>query len=189
MIKIIGLSGSLRLHSYNTALLRTAASLVPTDVTLTVSTINGIPLFNEDVEAQGYPASVQELKELIASADGLLLSTPEYNNSMPGVLKNAMDWLSRPGDEIPRIFGEKPFAIMGASIGGFGTILSQNAWLTPMKALGVKPWTNGRLLVARASNSFNADGLLIDAALLAQLRTFIEGFAGFIAAEKNAHAK
>ena len=185
MIKIIGISGSLRLHSYNTALLRTAAGLVPPDVTLTVNAINGIPLFNEDVEAQGYPVAVQELKEHIASADGLLLSTPEYNNSMPGVLKNAIDWLSRPGADIPRIFGDKPFAFTGASVGPFGTILGQNAWLTPMRALGVKPWTNGRLLVARAGNSFNADGLLTDESLREQLRIFMAGFAEFIAAEKK----
>jgi NAD(P)H-dependent FMN reductase len=189
MIKIIGLSGSLRLHSYNTALLRTAATLVPADVTLTVNTINGIPLFNEDVEAQGYPVAVQELKELIASADGLLLATPEYNNSIPGVLKNTIDWLSRPGDDIPRIFGNKPVALMGASLGGFGTILGQNTWLSCLRALGVNPWTGGRMLVSRASNSFDADWVLTDAALREQLHGFLAGFARFIADGKIARTK
>lgn len=149
-------------------------------MTLTVNTINGIPLFNEDVEAQGYPIAVQELKELIASADGLLLSTPEYNNSIPGVLKNAIDWLSRPGADLPRIFGHKPVALMGASLGGFGTVLGQNAWLSCLRALGVNPWTGGRMLVSRASQAFDAEGNLSDPALREQLREFLAGFAGFI---------
>ncbi len=108
MTTIIGLSGSLRQGSYNTALLHAAAALMPDGASLTVKTIHGIPLYNEDEEdAHGIPPLVQELKASIVAADGLLLSTPEYNNSIPGVFKNAIDWLSRPGADIPKVFGVK----------------------------------------------------------------------------------
>ena len=184
-MNLIGLSGSLRRRSYNTALLRAAATLTPAGTTLTVATINDIPLFSEDDEALGYPAPVQSLKQLIAASDGLILCTPEYNNSMPGVLKNTLDWLSRPADDIPHIFGGKPVALMGASLGGFGTILSQAAWLAPLRALGVDPWTGGRLLVSRASHAFDAEGQLTDVALREQLRGFLAGFATFADRARN----
>ena len=95
---------------------------------MTVRSIRNIPLYDGDLEdAQGIPAPAQVLKDAIAAADGLLLVTPEYNNSIPGVFKNAIDWLSRPPADISRVFGGKPVAIIGASPGGFGTILSQEA--------------------------------------------------------------
>src|SRR5262245_24276252 len=98
MITLVGISGSLRRGSFNTALLRAAAQLMPEGSELKVETIHGIPLYDFDVEtADGVPERVKVLKDEIAAADGLLLVTPEYNNSIPGVLKNAIDWLSRPG--------------------------------------------------------------------------------------------
>jgi len=122
MTRVIGLSGSLRSGSYNTALLRAAARLMPEGVTLEVATIHGIPLYDGDVEAaEGIPAPVAALKDQVAAADGLLLATPEYNNSIPGVFKNAIDWLSRPPADIGRVFGGRPVAVIGASPGGFGT--------------------------------------------------------------------
>jgi len=87
---------------------------------------------------------LRETQAAIAAADGLLLVTPEYNNSIPGVFKNAIDWLSRPPADISRVFGGKPVAIIGASPGGFGTILSQEAWLPVLRTLGTKPWFGGR---------------------------------------------
>src|SRR5215211_3337248 len=128
MTTIIGISGSLRRGSFNTALLRTAVGLMPADSELRVGTIHGIPLYDGDVEAeQGVPQTAARLKDEIAKANGLLLVTPEYNNSIPGAFKNAIDWLTRPPADIRKVFGGKPVAVIGASPGGFGTILSQNA--------------------------------------------------------------
>src|SRR5438876_766311 len=112
MTKVLGISGSLRRGSYNSALLRAAQRLMPEDATLEIATIRGIPLYDADVEAQGIPAAVSQLKEAVVAANGVLLATPEYNNSLPGVLKNAIDWLSRPSSDIKRVFGGKPFAMM-----------------------------------------------------------------------------
>jgi NAD(P)H-dependent FMN reductase len=178
--KFIGLSGSLRKASFNSALLRAAAGSMPEGTELTLASIRGIPLYDGDVEAEaGIPGPVAQLKDAIAAADGLILATPEYNNSIPGVFKNAIDWLSRPPGDIKRVFGGKPVALIGASPGGFGTILAHNAWLPVLRILGVAFWSEGRLLVSRAGSVFAADGSLADPNVEAQLRSFLAGFAGF----------
>jgi len=159
---------------------------LPGDDVLEVATIRDIPLYDGDVEANdGIPAPVAALKDRIAASDGLLLATPEYNNSIPGPLKNAVDWLSRPSGDIGRVFGGKPVAVIGASPGGFGTILAQNAWLPVLRTLGTEPWFGIRLMVSRAQSVFDADGALTDASIEAQLRTFLDGFVGFIRSRKN----
>jgi chromate reductase, NAD(P)H dehydrogenase (quinone) len=181
MTTIIGISGSLRRQSFNSALLRAGVALMPADTQLDIASIQDIPLYSGDVESEGIPPAVSALKDRIASADGLLLCTPEYNNSIPGVMKNAIDWLSRPSDDIARVFGGKPVAVMGASPGPFGTQLSQNAWLPVLRTLRTQPWFAGRLMVSRASNVFNEDGEIIDEKVRGQLRQFVEGFAKFCA--------
>ena len=181
MTTIVGVTGSLRKDSYNAALLRAAAEVAPEGVTLDLASIRGIPLYDGDLEAaHGLPAAVTELKDRIAAADGLLIATPEYNSSIPGVLKNAMDWLSRPGDDIGRVFGDKPVALTGATPGGRGTVLSQTAWLPILRAFGMRPWFGGALYVAGAHRLFDAEGRLVDEPMRERLRKFLNGFAQFV---------
>lgn len=181
MVTIIGLSGSLRSGSFNTALVRAAAELMPQDAQLLPKTIHDIPLYDGDVEAaSGIPAAVLELGDAIASADGLLMATPEYNNSIPGPFKNAVDWLSRIEDGPRPVFTGKPVALIGASPGPFGTLLSQNAWLPVLRALETRPWFGGRLVVSRAAGMFNSAGQLTDEGTRKKLQEFLAGFVGFI---------
>ncbi len=179
-IKVLGISGSLRRGSYNSALLRAAARLMPAESALEIASIRGIPLYDGDVEAQGIPPAVTQLKEAIVAAAGVLLVTPEYNNGIPGVFKNAIDWLSRPPSDIKRVFNGRPFAIIGATPGPFGTVLSQAAWLPVMRTLGTHTWFGGRLAVARAANVFDESGGLKDAAVEEQLEQFLAGYVSFI---------
>lgn len=186
MTTLIGLSGSLRQGSLNTALLKAAAGAMPDGATLTIGSIRGIPLYDGDAEAaDGLPQPVLALKQAIAAADGLLLVTPEYNNSIPGVFKNAIDWLSRPSPGLPRVFAGKPVALMGASPGGFGTILSQNAWLPVLRTLGAELWSEGRLLVSRANTVIDGDGALTDPKTAEQLRAFLRDFTTVVEAAKS----
>ncbi len=185
MSGLIGISGSLRQGSFNTALLKAAAELMPEGEPLTIASIRGIPLYDGDVEAQGIPEPVKQLKDAVAAASGLLLVTPEYNNSIPGVFKNAIDWMSRPAADASRVFGRQPVALIGASPGGFGTILSQNAWLPVLRTLGCELWTQGRLMISRAPSVFGADGSLADPKIREQLRAYLEGFVAFTRALKR----
>lgn len=186
MMRIVGIAGSLRRHSFNLGLLRAAETLMPDGATIEVHTIGGIPLYNADDEAaSGLPASVVAIKDAIASADGLILATPEYNNGIPGVFKNAIDWLSRPADDIGRVFGGRPVALIGASPGNFGTLLAQDGWLSVLRTLGTRPWFGGRLLASRAGALFDGDGQLSDDAMRERLRAFLEGFVAFSAGERN----
>ena len=180
MIKLIGLSGSVRQGSFNTALLHAAREAMPDGAGLEIGSIRDIPLYDGDLEvAQGIPQPVAALKDAIAAADGLLLATPEYNNSIPGVFKNAIDWLSRPPADIKRVFRGKRVALIGASPGGFGTILSQNAWLPVLRTLEAEFWSEGRLLVSRAQGVFDQNGAITDPKIAEQLRTFLQGFVVF----------
>jgi len=186
MIKLLGISGSLRQGSFNTALLRAAQRLAIPGVELDLATLHGIPLYDADVESRdGLPDPVEALKARVVAADGLLLATPEYNNGIPGVFKNGIDWLSRPSDDIPRVFGDRPVAVMGASPGGFGTILSQDAWLSVLRTLRARQWVGGRLMVSRAASVMGADGEIADEKTIAQLEAFVRGFAAFIAAQSD----
>jgi chromate reductase, NAD(P)H dehydrogenase (quinone) len=180
MTKVLGISGSLRRGSYNSALLRAAMPLMPPDAALEIASIRGIPFYDGDIEAQGIPAAVSALKDAVVAADGVLLVTPEYNNGIPGVFKNVIDWLSRPASDIKRVFGGRRFAIIGASPGAFGTVLSQAAWLPVMRTLGTQLWTGGRVAVARAAVVFDELGNLKDGLIEEQLRLFLAGYVNFL---------
>ena len=167
-------------------LLRAAADAVPTGSSIQIESIRDIPVYDGDVEAeQGIPAAVQHLKDRIAASDGVLIVTPEYNNSMPGALKNAIDWLSRPPADIPRVFRGRPVAIMGATPGPGGTLLSQAAWLPVVRTLGMRPWFEGRVAISGAGKVFDNDGRVLDPATQDRIRTFVEGFAAFADRERG----
>jgi chromate reductase, NAD(P)H dehydrogenase (quinone) len=182
MSTVIGIAGSTRRGSFNAALLRAAVEAAPPGCRIEIETIKDIPLYDGDLEAeQGIPAAVAALKDRIARADGLLLVTPEYNNSIPGTFKNAIDWLTRPPADIPKVFGGKPVALIGASPGGFGTMLSQAAWLPVLRTLGTRAYFGRSLYVSGASRVFDGEGRLVDDAARTRLRDYLEGFARFVA--------
>lgn len=158
-IRILGIAGSLRRESYNRAALRAATELVPEGATVDTFEIDGIPGFNEDDE-QNPPDKVVELKRRIREADAVLFVTPEYNYSIPGVLKNAIDWASRPyGDSA---WSGKPAAIMGASVGIIGTARAQYHLRQVMVFLNMFPVNQPEVMIGNASQRFDADGNLTD---------------------------
>jgi chromate reductase, NAD(P)H dehydrogenase (quinone) len=168
---ILGFAGSLRGGSYNRGLLRAASELLPPGVSLEILTLEEIPLFSADVMAEGDPPAVQTLKERIKAADAVLIATPEYNYSIPGVLKNAVDWASRPSKN--SVLRGKPIGIMGASGGDSGTIRCQMAlrqvFIQTHSFVMVQP----ELRVAQAGTKFDAAGNLVDAELRERLRAFV----------------
>lgn len=186
MTTLLGLSGSLRAGSFNTALLKAAQAGAGADIAFDAATVHGVPLYDGDLEqASGTPAAVRALKERILAADGLLLVSPEYNNGIPGVFKNTIDWLSRPTPGMPDVFRDRPMAVIGASPGGFGTVMGQAHWLPVLRTLGAQHWSGGRLMVSRAGSVFGADGALLDEAIARQLADFVQGFARFVAASRG----
>jgi chromate reductase len=180
MNTIIGISGSLRHASFNTALLRAAVELVPAGLSIETATLAGIPLYDADVEAAGIPPAVSALKDRIAASQGLLLVTPEYNQSLPGVFKNAIDWCSRPAADSARVFGGKPVGVIGATPGPGGTRLAQTAWMPVLRALNLQPWYGRSLFVAGAGQVFDAQGKLVDGKIRQLLTDYLAGFSKFV---------
>ena len=160
-IRILGIAGSLRRESYNRAALRAATQLMPDDATIDIFELDGIPGFNQD-EEQNPPAKVVEMKRRIREADAILIVTPEYNYSVPGVLKNAIDWASRPyGDSA---WNGKAAAMMGASIGAIGTARAQYHLRQMMVFLNMFPINQPEVMIANAQNRFDAQANLTDEA-------------------------
>lgn len=168
---ILGIAGSLRRASYNRGLLRAAAGVLPAGVSLDTRPLDDIPLFSADVMAEGDPPAVQDLKEGIRVADALLIATPEYNYSIPGVLKNAIDWASRPSKA--SCLRGKPIGIIGASGGDSGTIRSQLALRQVFVQTNSLVMVQPELRVAQAGQKFDAAGNLLDTELRERLRAFV----------------
>ncbi|MGA2466369.1 MAG: NAD(P)H-dependent oxidoreductase [Thermodesulfobacteriota bacterium] len=170
-ISILGFAGSLRKGSYNKALLRAALEMVPADAELEIFDIEGIPPFNQDLETQP-PERVKEFKTKIRAADAILIATPEYNYSMPGVLKNAIDNASRPyGDNA---FDGKPVAIMGASIGMLGTARAQYHLRQSLVFLNMYPLNQPEVMVPFAQEKIDQNGQVIDQKTRGKIRELLE---------------
>jgi chromate reductase len=167
-LEFVGLLGSLRKGSYNAMLMRAASELLPPDVTLAVAPIGDLPPYDADVDAGGAPAPVQRLKAQLRAADAIVIASPEYNYSLPGFLKNAIDWASRKPD--PALDG-KPGLIMGASPGAFGTVRMQHHLRQICVAVNVKLLIRPEIAVAKAQERFDADGRLVDASMRELVRS------------------
>lgn len=176
--RVLCLAGSLRRDSWNRRLLQSAAAQAPATLRLDVyDALSGVPLFDEDLERRepAGPAGVQALRAAIAAADGLVIATPEYNHAMPGVLKNALDWLSREspaGAALP----EKPVAVLGASSGPWGTRLAQASLRQVLHTCGALVMPTPTLFMANAASRFDADGSLTDQTTVQSLQDFMLAF-------------
>ena len=170
-LRLFGISGSLRAGSYNLALLRAAAEVLPPGVSLEIGRIDDIPLYNADVQSQGDPAPVARLKKQIEDADAFIIATPEYNYSVPGVLKNALDWASRPPKTC--CLRRKPIGIMGCSSGDSGTIRGQLALRQMFVFTDSYVMLQPELRVPKAGERFDRDGRLVDADLRERLGLFL----------------
>lgn len=185
MTKVLGLSGSLRKGSFNTKLLRAAQELAPQGMEIEIATIEGIPVYDNDLETgQGIPEAVATLKARIRKADALLIASPEYNNSLPGALKNAIDWCTRPPKDIDAVFGGKPTGLIGASAGSKGTALAQAAWLPVLRQLHVRYFPDKLVYVGPAGELFDEAGKLTDEKTRGVLERYLAAFAEFIAARR-----
>jgi chromate reductase len=161
-IQLVGFSGSLRKGSYNTMLLKAALQLLPTDVSMEIISIEDIPLYNADLDlpaARQRPRPVEHFRKMLTDADGILVASPEYNYSIPGGLKNAIDWASR-GEDSPLL--RKPIAVIGATSGLWGTARMQLAFQNVFLYLDMKPVFKPEVLVAQAEKKFDKEGNLID---------------------------
>jgi chromate reductase len=187
VFNVVAFAGSLRRASYNRALLHAATELAPSALHIIVLELDDIPLYNEDVEAAGAPASVVRLRDAIRKAEGLLIATPEYNYGVPGVLKNTIDWLSRP----PRdsALNGKVAAVMGASQGTTGTARGQLHLRQAFVFTNTYALLQPEVLVGQAHEKFGADGRLVHQATRDVLATFLLRFTDLIALHVGAEAR
>ena len=173
-IRLLGIAGSLRKNSFNKGLLRAAQAVLPQGTSLEIYDLAPIPLFNDDLLTTGAPESVRDLKRRVGEADALLFAVPEYNYTLPGVLKNAIDWVSRPIKDSP--LNGKPVALMGAG-GVMGTVRAQMAFRQMAPYLNLHILNKPEVLVSRAWEKFDAEGNLKDEATLPAIRGLLEALA------------
>lgn len=178
-LRILGIAGSLRQGSLNRALLRAAVGLAPPRMALSIFDLEAVPLYNGDVEAAGDPPGVVALKQAIATADGVLMATPEYNHGVPGVMKNAIDWASRPPGAA--VLGGKPVGLIGASPGITGTARGQSQLRQAFEFTNSYCMPQPELLVFKAHEKFDAGGALADAATAQYLQRYLVAFAAWVA--------
>ena len=177
-VKIVGLAGSLRSGSFNRALLRAARNLAPEGVRIEIFELADMPLYNADVESQGNPQPVTALKQAIHGADGVLMVTPEYNHGVPAVMKNAVDWASRPPGSAP--LDKKPVGIIGASPGITGTARGQSQLRQAFEFTNSFCMPQPELLVFKAHEKFDANGDLIDASTAQRLAADLVAFSDWV---------
>ncbi len=177
-LTILGIAGSLRHGSFNRALLRAAIELAPARLHITTHDLLPIPLYNGDVEEVGVPPAVVELRSALSAADGVLFATPEYNHGVPGVLKNAIDWLSRPPGA--SALNGKPAGIIGASPGMTGTARGQSQLRQAFVFTNTYAMAQPEVLVARAHEKFDQNGTLIDDGTRRVLTGFLEAFSAWV---------
>jgi chromate reductase len=176
-IEILGIAGSLREKSFNRALLDAAAMLLPPGATIARHDISGLPLYNADLDVEPALPVVAALKAAVRRADAVLIATPEYNFGIPGPLKNALDWASRPGFRSP--FARKPVAIIGASGGAVGTARAQGQLKQVLLGLSAIPLPRAEFLAGNAPQKFDADGRLTDEPTRELLKAMLADFATF----------
>jgi chromate reductase len=170
-MKVLAMSGSLRRNSFNTGLVRAAQELAPEGMVIDTADLSGLPLYNEDVRVSGYPPAAATFRDAIKAADALLIATPEYNYSVSGVLKNALDWASRPPDQP---LAGKPLAIMGASGGMGGTMRAQYHLRQICVFVDLLPLNRPEVMVRSAADKFDATGRLADEETRARIRKLLE---------------
>lgn len=184
--RVLGIAGSLRRDSYNRAALRAAAGLAPAGMSIDIfDALGAIPLYNEDVRQQGLPPPVEDLRQRIGAADGVLFVTPEYNYSIPGVLKNAIDWASRPPEQP---FEGKPVAVMGASAGVLGTARAQYHLRQSFVFLGALAMPRPEVFIGQAGQKFDEAGTLTDEGTARFLADFLRAFADWMAFVRRGRA-
>ncbi len=178
-LRVLAISGSLRRSSWNKQLLQAAVECAPPGVAIRVyDDLDAVPLFNEDLESRDGPEAVLRMRREVDEADGLLIATPEYNQSLPGVLKNALDWLSRPDGE--SVLEDKPVAIVGATSGAWGTRLAQSALRQVLAAVEARVLPSPTLYVRDAARLFDAEGRLVDALTRQRLQGLVAALADWI---------
>src|SRR5438094_6290275 len=175
-IKVLAICGSLRKASYNMAALRVAIAQKPAGMAVDVADISQIPLYNEDVRQEGFPPPVETLRRQIKEADALLFACPEYNYSMTGVLKNAIDWASRPPDQP---FAGKPCAILGAAAGMAGSARAQYDLRRSCVFVDLHPLNKPEVLIGQAQTKFDAEGNLLDEVAKNLIRDLMAALAGW----------
>ena len=175
-MKVLGISGSLRKGSYNTMALKAAQKLAPQGMTIERFDLRPIPIYDDDVRAAGFPEPVQAFRRAIAEADAVLFVSPEYNFSIPGVLKNAIDWASRPPDQP---FNEKPVAIMGCSPGPVGTTRMEYHLRQVMVFVNAFPLNKPEVAIGNTTQRFDTEGNLTDEATAGFVRQLLEALAAW----------